>query len=496
MTSPNHAPILELRGVSKTYPGVRALDRVDFDLRSGEVHGVLGENGAGKSTLIRIIGGVVQPDEGELLVDDRPTTLHQPADARPLGIAVIHQELEVHPELSVTENVLLGRLPTSRLGMVDWRAARRATAQVLESMGLDIPVTARVATLSLAERRLVVIARALAVQARVLIMDEPTAALSETESERLVVLIERMRTAGTSIVYVSHRVSEVLGLADRVTVLRDGRVVRTVPADGASVEGLVQLMVGRDLAELYPRTRHRSGPAALELRDLTGEGYRAINLTVRAGEVVALFGLLGSGCTNVSRAIVGAPPASSGTILVNDRPTAIRRPNDARRVGIGLLPIERRREGLVLASDVMMNILLASIPTYGRRGVFRDGKATEHSRQWASRLSIRMTSLGARVATLSGGNQQKVIFARWLDAAARILVLEEPTRGVDVGAKAEIYRLIDELCQQGVAIVLVSSEIPEVLAISDRILVMSRGRITAEFGHDEATKELLVSHAA
>jgi ribose transport system ATP-binding protein len=496
MSSPSHAPILELRGASKTYPGVRALSNVDFDLRPGEVHGVLGENGAGKSTLIRIIGGVVQPDEGEFFVDGQPTTLHQPADARPLGIAVIHQELEVLPELSVLENVLLGQLPTSRFGLVDWRAAARKAESVLESMGLEIPVKTRVATLSLAERRLIVIARALAVEARVLVMDEPTAALSETESERLAVLIQRMRGSGTSIVYVSHRVSEVLGLADRITILRDGRVVRTRPSADATVEELVQAMVGRELAELYPRTRHKVGRVVLELRDLAGAGFRSVSLSVRTGEVVALYGLLGAGCTNVSRAIFGAPPASGGTILVDDRSTRIHKPADARRAGIGLLPIERRREGLVLASDVMMNILLASIPTYGHRGLFRDGKAKERSRHWASRLSIRTTSVGAKVATLSGGNQQKVIFARWLDAASRILVLEEPTRGVDVGAKAEIYRLIDELCQQGVAVVLVSSEVPEVLAISDRILVMSRGRITGEFSHDQATKELLVSHAA
>ena len=363
-------------------------------------------------------------------------------------------------------------------------------------MGLEISPKAKVATLSLAERRLVVIARALAVRARVLVMDEPTAALSETESDRLVLLIERMRSAGTSIVYVSHRVSEVLGLADRITVLRDGRVVETVPSTEATVDDLVRLMVGRDLADLYPRRRENSGAVALELRELQGTGFRSLNLSVRAGEIVALYGLLGAGCTNVSRAIFGAPAATGGTILVNDQPIVIRKPGDARRAGIGLLPIERRREGLVLASDVMMNILLASIPAYGRRGVFRDGKAKKQARHWSSRLSIRTTSVGARVATLSGGNQQKVIFARWLDAASRILVLEEPTRGVDVGAKAEIYRLIDELCQQGVAVVLVSSEIPEVLAISDQILVMSRGRITGEFSHDQATKELLVSHAA
>jgi ABC-type sugar transport system ATPase subunit len=490
------SPVLELRAVSKTFPGVRAVDNVDFDLRPGEVHGVVGENGAGKSTLIRIIGGVIQPDDGELLVDGRPVTVLSPQDAQNLGVSVIHQELEVHPALSVTENVMLGRLPRRRLGWIDWRAAERETASVLESMGLEIGPRTKVGALILAERRLIVIARALAVRARVLVMDEPTAGLSEAETDHLGQLIQRMRRAGTSIVYVSHRVSEVIGLADRITVLRDGRRVETIAARGASVASVVRSMVGRDLAELYPRRRQHLGPVAIELRDLGGAGFRSINMSVRSGEIVALYGLLGSGCANVSRAVFGAPPATTGTIVINDRATPIRRPTDARRAGIGLLPIERRREGLVLTSDVMVNIVLASIERYRRNGLFREHEARERSGHWASRLSIRMTSSRARVATLSGGNQQKVIFARWLDAASRILVLEEPTRGIDVGAKGEIYRLIDELCQQGVAVVLVSSEIPEVLAISDRILVMSRGRIVAEFAHDEATKELLVSRAA
>ncbi|MGH2379621.1 MAG: sugar ABC transporter ATP-binding protein [Candidatus Limnocylindria bacterium] len=497
MTTPsNPSPLLELRRVGKSYPGVRALDNVDFDLRPGEVHGVVGENGAGKSTLIRIIGGVIQPDEGELLVDGRPIDISSPQDAQNRGVSVIHQELEVHPALSVTENVMLGRLPSRPPGWVDWRRAERETSSLLAAMALDISPRTKVGALSLAERRLIVIARALAVKARVLVMDEPTAGLSEAETDHLGQLIQRMRRSGASIIYVSHRVSEVIALADRITVLRDGRRVATVAAAEASVAGVVRSMVGRDLAELYPRRRQQSGPVALELRDLGGPGFRSVNMSVRSGEIVALYGLLGSGCANVSRAIFGAPPATTGAILVNDRSTPIRRPTDARRAGIGLLPIERRREGLVLASDVMVNIVLASIERYARGGLFRDREARERARHWGSRLSIRMTSSRARVATLSGGNQQKVIFARWLDASSRILVLEEPTRGVDVGAKGEIYRLIDELCQQGVAVVLVSSEIPEVLAISDRILVMSRGRIVAEFGHDQATKELLVSNAA
>lgn len=496
MTPVGPDPILELRGVGKSYPGVRALDDVTFDLRPGEVHGVLGENGAGKSTLIKIIGGVIRPDEGQMRLDGALIELRSPAEAQARGISVIHQELEVVPALSVTENVLLGRMPSRRLGLVDGGAAERRAVAILETMGLDISPRSKVETLSLAERRLVVIARSLAVEARILVMDEPTAALTESEAERLGRLIGRLRAGGTSIIYVSHRVSEVVGLSDRITVIRDGRIVETVPASGATVDDIVRSMVGRDLAELYPRRRHHSGQVALELRELSGPGFDSINLTVRAGEIVALFGLLGSGCPNVSRAIFGDTPSSGGTIVIGDQPTTIRRPTDARRSGIGLLPMERRREGLILPSDVMMNIVLATIPRYGRRGFFAERAARERAEHWSRTLSIRARSTESRVATLSGGNQQKVIFARWLEASSRILVLEEPTRGVDVGAKAEIYRLIDELCQEGVAVVLVSSEIPEVLAISDRVIVMSRGRITGEFSHDIATKELLMGRAA
>jgi len=469
---------------------------VDFDLRPGEVHGVLGENGAGKSTLIKIIGGVISSDEGELFIGGESVELHLPADAQARGISVIHQEVEVVTALSVTENVMLGQLPSHRLGVVDQRAAERKTAAVLELMGLALSPRAKVGSLTLAERRLIVIARALAVEARVLVMDEPTAALSEKETEHLGRLIQRMRAAGTSIVYVSHRVSEVLGLSDRVTVLRDGRLVTTVAAADATVENLVRAMVGRDLAELYPRRRHHSGPPALELHGLSGDGFSSIDLTVREGEIVALFGLLGSGCSNVSRAIFGSPAATAGSVAVHGRDVVIRGPVDARRAGIGLLPIERRREGLILSSDVTMNVVLASLSEFGRRGIFRDKEARRRSLDWSEKLSIRARSVRSRVATLSGGNQQKVIFARWLEAKSGILILEEPTRGVDVGAKAEIYRLIDELCQDGVAVILVSSEIQEVLAISDRVVVMSRGRITGEFAYDVATKELLMGHAA
>jgi ABC-type sugar transport system ATPase subunit len=493
--TPTQDNVIELQAISKSYAAVRALDAVSFDLRRGEVHGILGENGAGKSTLIKIMGGVIRPDSGRLLVNGEPAEFHRPADARRAGICVIHQELEVHPELTVTENVLLGILP-SRRGVVDWRRARAHAAEVLTSMGLDFPVSAKVKTLGLAERQLLAIARALAVRARVLIMDEPTAALTEQESSRLAGLVRRMSREGISVVYVSHRVSEVMELADRVSVLRDGRHVETVDPVGTTADDLISAMVGRELVDLFPRRSESVGDVALKLDELTGDGFRDISLTVREGETVALFGLLGSGCANLSRAIVGALPARSGSISVNGVAARMKHPADSRRLGLALLPGERRREGLVMPSSVTLNIVLSNLKSYERRGVVQSGKARVSAESWKARLSIRTPSTATKVEALSGGNQQKVIFARWLDAESRVLILEEPTRGVDVGAKAEIYRIIHELTQTGVAIVLVSSEIPEVMALSDRVVVMSRGVMKRELAHEEITKEMLLRYAA
>jgi ribose transport system ATP-binding protein len=493
--TPTQENVIELQAVSKTYAAVRALDAVSFDLRRGEVHGILGENGAGKSTLIKVMGGVIRPDSGRFLVDGEPVEFHRPTDSRRAGICVIHQELEVHPELTVTENVMLGILP-SRHGVVDWRRARARVSEVLGSMGLDFPVSAKVATLGLAERRLLAIARALAVNARILIMDEPTAALTETESSHLADMVKRMSRDGISVVYVSHRVSEVMDLADRVTVLRDGRHVETVDPADTTADDLISAMVGRELVDLFPRRTEAVGAVALKLDKLTGEGFRDISLTVHEGETVALFGLLGSGCTSLSRAIVGALPTKSGTIAVHGVAARMKHPADSRRLGLALLPGERRREGLVMPSSVMLNIVLSNLKHYERQGVFQAAKARASAESWKTRLSIRTPSVATKVEALSGGNQQKVIFARWLEAQSRVLVLEEPTRGVDVGAKAEIYRIINELTETGVAIVLVSSEIPEVMALSDRVIVMSRGVMKRELVHEEITKEMLLSHAA
>jgi ABC-type sugar transport system ATPase subunit len=493
--TPTQNDVIELQAVSKTYAAVRALDAVSFDLRRGEVHGILGENGAGKSTLIKIMGGVIRPDSGRLLVDGEPVEFHRPTDSHRAGISVIHQELEVHPALTVTENVLLGNLP-ARHGIVDRRGARAQVTEVLDTLGLDFPVSAKVETLGLAERRLLAIARALAVRARILIMDEPTAALSETESSRLGELVKRMSRNGISVVYVSHRVGEVMELADRITVLRDGRHVETVDPADTTADDLVSAMVGRELVELFPRRTESVGAVALKLDKLTGDGFRDISLTVREGETVALFGLLGSGCTNLSRTIVGALPTKSGTITVNGVAARMKRPADSRRMGLALLPGERRREGLVMPSSVMLNIVLSNLKRYERQGVFQAAKARASAESWKALLSIRTPSTATKVEALSGGNQQKVIFARWLEAASRILILEEPTRGVDVGAKAEIYRIINELSQTGVAIVLVSSEIPEVMALSDRVVVLSRGVMRRELAHEEITKEMLLSYAA
>jgi ABC-type sugar transport system ATPase subunit len=496
--TPPSGTLIRLSRIRKSYPGVRALNNIDFDLARGEIHGVLGENGAGKSTLIRIIGGATRPDEGEITIDGLPTILHSPQDAVRRGIAVIHQELEVLPALSVTENILLGKLPVAFPGVVDWAAAHRRAAAVLDMIGLAVKPKQRVGALTVAERQLIVIARALATEARAVILDEPTAALDDAEVANLSRILVRLRASGTAIVYVSHRISEVIGLADRITVLRDGRKVYESVAADATIDGLVYAMVGRDLGELYPRrSKQVLGEPVIEVKGLSApRQFHDVTFDVRAGEVVALFGLLGSGCNALTRTLMGEVHRSAGEIRVGGKALPLRSPTEAQRAGLGLVPLERRREGLVLPLDVATNIVLSSFTHYTRFGVIRRSGIRAAAAHWIQRLSIRTPSAAARVMNLSGGNQQKVILARCLEAKARLVILEEPTRGVDVGAKIEVYRLLDQICGEGIAVLLVSSEVPEVLALADRVIVMSRGQVTAEFGHAVATRELLVANAA
>ncbi|HWV86595.1 MAG TPA: sugar ABC transporter ATP-binding protein [Capillimicrobium sp.] len=472
--------MLEAVGVVKTFPGVRALDGVDFELRAGEVHALLGENGAGKSTLMRIFAGDHAPDSGELRFDGRPVRLASPADALAHGVRLVAQERALVPTLSVAENVLLGRLPRRR-GRVDWPAVRAAAAAPLARVGLDVDPGVELGLLRRDEQQLVEVAKALSDEGRVLILDEATASLSTSESERLFEVVRNLREHGVGIVYITHRVGELTAVADRVTVLRDGRRVGTSALAGTTRERLVEQMVGRKLAELYPRERPQPGEPRLCVEGLTADGMcSGVSLEVRAGEIVALFGLVGSGATEIPYAIAG-DVAAHGHVEVRGR--------------LGLVPADRRSEGLFPQATVGRNIGAASLDRYGPPGLYRRRRETAAARRQIAALDLRPPRPWAPVAKLSGGNQQKAVLGRWLERGADVLLLSEPTRGVDVGARAEIYRLLGELCAGGRSVLLASSDLDEVVGLADRVHVVSRGRVVAVLAGEDLRHERVLEAA-
>ncbi|MBX5441544.1 MAG: sugar ABC transporter ATP-binding protein [Solirubrobacteraceae bacterium] len=473
-------PLLEAVGVVKTFPGVRALDGVDFELRAGEVHALLGENGAGKSTLMRILAGDHVPDAGELRFDGRPVRLASPADAIAHGVRLVAQERALVPTLSVGENVLLGRLPRRR-GRVDWGAVRAQAAELLARVGLDVDPATELGLLRRDEQQLVEVAKALSDEGRILILDEATASLSTSESERLFDVVRGLRAHGVGIVYITHRVGELASVADRVTVLRDGRNVLTAPLAETSHEGLVEQMVGRRLADLYPRARPEPGEVRLRVDGLSADGVCSdVSLEVRAGEIVALFGLVGSGATEIPYAIAGDVSAR-GVVEVRGR--------------VGLVPADRRSEGLFPQGTVGRNIGAATLGRYGPAGIYLRGRETAAARRQIAALDLRPPRPWAPVAKLSGGNQQKAVLGRWLERGADVLLLSEPTRGVDVGARAEIYRLLGDLCAGGRSVLLASSDLDEVVGLADRVHVVSRGRVVSVLAGDEVRHDRVLEVA-
>ncbi|MCX7623330.1 MAG: sugar ABC transporter ATP-binding protein [Thermomicrobium sp.] len=491
-------PVLEARDISKRFPGVVALEGVTLRVYPGEIHAVVGENGAGKSTLMKILSGVHQPNEGELLLDGRPVRFADPRQALAHGIGIIYQELSVVDTLSVGENIFLGRLPqrVGVPGVVDWHRLWRDAAQVLERVGAPVDPHQQVRELSVAQKQLVEIARVLSQDVRVLILDEPTSSLSLQETARLFEILRGLRAQGVAIIYISHRLEEVFAIADRVTVLRDGRVVGTQPIGEATREGLIRMMVGRDLSAYYGTVRSSPGPARLEVRQLSRAGVlRDVSLTVRAGEIVGLAGLVGAGRTELARCLFGVDPIDAGEIRVDGQRVTIRNPQDAVRHGIVLVPEDRKLQALVLILTVRENIALPVLPRLARFGFLSRRREEELAQGFVERLRIRTPSLEQRVLNLSGGNQQKVVLARALATNPKVLILDEPTRGIDVGAKAEVHALIAELAEAGMAILLISSELPEVLSMSHRVLVMSGGRLVAEFPREEASEERVLAAA-
>ena len=494
--------LLEAVSITKSFAGVRALRGVSFDLRAGEVHALVGENGAGKSTLIRIFTGAERADSGTVTVGGRAVAHNDPATARTLGIAAIYQHPVLFPDLTVAENIALSLARRRAWHRVDWTSARRGAQELLAQIGAAIDPGRRVETLSMPARQLVEIAKAIGARARILIMDEPTASLTEREVENLLATVARLRAAGAGIVYISHKLEEVFTVADRITVLRDGESIATRRREEIAAGELVTLMVGRELAAVYPKRVVPVGSVALELRDVSNamRGVREISLTVRHGEILGIAGLVGSGRTELAETIFGLTPGDGGEVLVDGVPVTIAAPPDAMRLGIGYVPEDRQRHGVVVEMSVAANTTVSNLAAVARQGLIDRDAERDAAALYVERLRIKTPSVDAEVGTLSGGNQQKVALARWLSRDPRVLILDEPTQGVDIGAKAEIHEIMERLAEQGVAIVMISSELPELLAMADRVAVMRRGALVGILDRDEATPQsvmaLALGHAA
>jgi ribose transport system ATP-binding protein len=485
-----------MQHITKGFPGVQALRDVQLDVRRGEIHALMGENGAGKSTLMKILAGIYHPDSGTIEIDDQPVSIDTPNKAKALGISIIHQELNLAPSLSVAENISLGREPRTAGGWLDARTMNRNAQRMLEQIGATFSPTTIVSMLSIAQQQLVEIAKSLSENARILVMDEPTASLSERETQKLFDIIRTLRQQGIAIIYISHRMSEVYELADRVTILRDGQYVGTLEGEAINADELIRRMVGRSLNDLYVHDVVDPGEIVLEARNLTdGHGVGPASLTLRRGEIVGLSGLIGAGRTELARLLFGADRVSSGEVRMHGRLVKIKRPLDAIRAGIGLVPESRKEQGLFLQMAILENITMNAMPHLSVGGFLKKYALQRTAQKQVDDLSIRLASLDQPVMSLSGGNQQKVVLARWLTLKPDVLLLDEPTRGVDVGAKAEIYRIMSQLADAGVAILMISSELPEILGMSDRILVMREGRIVAELPGRTTTQEEIMSHA-
>ncbi|HWW76078.1 MAG TPA: sugar ABC transporter ATP-binding protein [Pyrinomonadaceae bacterium] len=489
------APVLQMHQIRKTFPGVVALDGVDFELRRGEVHILLGENGAGKSTLMKILSGAYQKTAGTVTFGGDEVEIRNPAHAQALGVSTIYQEFNLVPHLSVGENIFLGREPT-RLGLIDRRAVNRRAAEVLNGLGLKLDPRRPVRGLRVAEQQMVEVAKALSLDARVLIMDEPTAALTEHEIKELFAAIRGLKQKGVSIVYISHRMEELFEIGDRVTVLRDGRSVGTFDVKATDKFELIRLMVNRDLTELFPKERAERGEEVLKVEGLTTRGgLKDVSFSLHRGEVLGIAGLLGAGRTELARAIFGLDKVEAGAVHIRGEARRINSPRAAINLGVGFLTEDRKAQGLVLPLSVKENVCLPSVDRFASWG-WMDAKGERRAAErYVRELRIRTPGLGQRVVYLSGGNQQKVVLSKWLCSEAEVFIFDEPTRGVDVGAKAEIYQLMNRLTASGVAIIMISSELPEILGMSDRVLVMRGGRVVCEFEAEEATQEKILECA-
>jgi len=495
---PNSEFLLEVEGVRKAFPGVVALDDVSFRLRRGSVHALMGENGAGKSTLMKIIAGIYTPDSGSFKLRGNEIELNSPLDALENGIAMIHQELNLMPYMTVAENIWIRREPKTALGFVDHRALREKTAELFERLNIRIDPEINVGELSVANRQMVEIAKAVSYESDVLIMDEPTSALTDREVEHLFQIIRALKAEGKGIVYITHKMNELFEIADEVSVFRDGHYIGTHRAAEVTRDDIIRMMVGREITQMFPKEEVPIGDVVLSVKNLTLKGvFHDISFDVRAGEILGIAGLVGSGRSNVAEALFGVTPATSGEISINGRTVDIKTPAVAMRYGMAFLTEDRKDTGCFLVLDILENMQMAVLrDRYVKRGFVSEAEITRECERMREALRIKTPDLNERIENLSGGNQQKVLIGRWLLTRPRILILDEPTRGIDVGAKAEIHRLITRLAGEGVAVIMISSEMPEVLGMSDRIMVMHEGRVTGFLDRAEASQVKIMELAA
>ena len=488
-----------MEGIEKSFPGVHALSQASFELRAGEVHALVGENGAGKSTLMKVLAGVYSKDAGRILVKGKEVEIPNPRAAQQLGISMIHQELNLMPHLTVAQNIFIGREPRSGVRFVlDDKATNEQAQQLFDMMRLKLDPRTKVADLTVAKQQMVEIAKALSFNSAVLIMDEPTAALTDTEIDELFRIVRELRDKGVGVVHISHRLEELKQISDRITVMRDGHYIDTVATQDATIDRIISMMVGRVIYESTPELPEvPSQEVVLEVKNLNrGNAIKDVSFALKKGEILGFAGLVGAGRTEVARAIFGADPIDSGEVYVEGKKVHIRNPGDAVRHGIGYLSEDRKRYGLALKMDVESNVVLAAFEKFlGALGWVNNSKTRATAKQFVEKLRIRTPGLQQKVKNLSGGNQQKVVIGKWLTADTNILIFDEPTRGIDVGAKSEIYRLLNDLAQQGKSIIMISSELPEILRMSHRVIVMCEGRITGELEIADATQEKIMKYA-
>ena len=484
--------ILTLKNITKEFPGVKALDDVTINIERGTIHGLVGENGAGKSTLIKVLAGIYQPNKGEIILDGKPCRFNSPIEARRAGISVVHQEIKLAEPLSVAENMFLGNVQLKN-GLVDWKGMRRRAREIVEDLGMDIDINAQVSYLTVAKKQIVEIMHAINNNSRILIMDEPSAVLTDRELEVMFRIVKQLRDKGITIIYISHRLDEIFGLCSNVSVLRDGCHIDTIPVASVDRQGLINMMVGREMGQEYPKEVGNVGGTILEVKNLSRGILQDISFEVKSGEVFGISGLVGAGRTELARAILGIDKPESGEVYVRGKKVHYRTFADAIRDGLGLIPEDRKLQGLVQIMSVKRNTTLVNMKRVLRAGVISSSLEEKLSKEYADKLHVVTPSMETEVQYLSGGNQQKVVIAKWLFQNSEILFLDEPTRGIDVGAKAEIYRLINRMAKEGKTIIMISSEMPELLGMCDRIMVMHEGHKMGELNAAEATQAKIMA---